>query len=53
LNDTDKNKIIELIKAREKLPKEFICKLFADEEDVFLFWNGRHEDVTKYCPAFS
>ena len=44
LNDTDKNRIIELIKAGEKLPKEFIYKLFADEEDVFLFWNGRKED---------
>ncbi len=46
MNDTDKNRIIELIKAGEKLPKEFIYKLFADEEDVFLFWNGRKEDIT-------
>lgn len=37
LNDTDKNRIIELIKAGEKLHKEFIYKLFVDEEDVFLF----------------
>ncbi len=52
LNDTDKNKIIELIKAGEKLPKEFIYKLFADEEDVFLFWNGRKEDTTNIALPF-
>ncbi len=52
LNDTDKTKIIELIKAGEKLPKEFIYKLFADEEDVFLFWNGRKEDVTNVALPF-
>lgn len=52
LNDTDKNRIIDLIKAGEKLPKEFIYKLFADEEDVFLFWNGRKEDVTNVALPF-
>lgn len=52
LNDTDKNKIIELIKAGEKLPKEYIYKLFADEEDVFLFWNGRKEDITNIALPF-
>lgn len=52
LNENDKNRIIELIKAGEKLPKEFIYKLFADEEDVFLFWNGRKEDVTNVALPF-
>ena len=52
LNDKDKNRIIELIKAGEKLPKEFIYKLFADEEDVFLFWNGRKEDITNITLPF-
>lgn len=52
MNDHDKNHIIELIKAGEKLPKEFIYKLFADEEDVFLFWNGRKEDVTNIALPF-
>jgi len=33
----DKNHIIDLIKAGVKLPKEYIYKLFGDEEDVFLF----------------
>jgi adenine-specific DNA-methyltransferase len=52
MNDTDKNHIIELIKAGEKLPKEYIYKLFADEEDVFLFWNGRKEDITNIALPF-
>lgn len=52
LNDTDKSRIIELIKAGEKLPKEYIYKLFTDEEDVFLFWNGRKEDVTNIALPF-
>ena len=52
LNDTDKDRIIALIKAGEKLPKEYIYKLFADEEDVFLFWNGRKEEVTNVALPF-
>jgi adenine-specific DNA-methyltransferase len=52
LNDNDKKIIIELIKAGEKLPKEFIYKLFSDEEDVFLFWNGRKEEVTNVALPF-
>jgi len=52
LNETDKNRIIELVKAGEKLPKEFIYKLFADEDDVFLFWNGRKEDATNVTLPF-
>lgn len=52
LNEQDKNRVIELIKASEKLPKEYIYKLFADEEDVFLFWNGRKEDVTNIALPF-
>jgi adenine-specific DNA-methyltransferase len=52
MTEQDKLKIIELIKSGEKLPKEFIYKLFADEEDVFLFWNGRKEDVTNVALPF-
>jgi len=52
LNDSDKNRIIELIKAGQKLPKEDIYKLFSGEEDVFLFWNGRKEDVTNIALPF-
>lgn len=52
LNENDKKQIIELIKTGKKLPKEFIYKLFSDEEDVFLFWNGRKEDVTNAALPF-
>ena len=52
MTEKDKNQIIELIKAGQKLPKEYIYKLFADEEDVFLFWNGRKEDVTNIALPF-
>ncbi len=52
MTESDKNKIIEMIKAGEKLPKEFIYKLFSDEEDVFLFWNGRKEEVTNIALPF-
>ncbi len=52
LSDTERNYIIELIKAGEKLPKEYIYKLYADEEDVFLFWNGRKEEVTNVALPF-
>ncbi len=52
LNETEKNNIIELIKAGQKLPKELIYKLFADDEDVFLFWNARKEDVTNIALPF-
>ncbi len=52
LNDSEKNHIIELIKSNEKLPKEYIYKLFDGEEDVFLFWNGRNEEVTNVSLPF-
>ncbi|GAA4090757.1 site-specific DNA-methyltransferase [Mucilaginibacter panaciglaebae] len=52
LNENDKKIIIELVKAGEKLPKELIYKLFSDEEDVFLFWNGRKEEVTNVALPF-
>jgi len=52
LSDTEKETIIDFIKNNEPLPKEYIYKLFADEEDVFLFWNGRSEDVTNVVLPF-
>lgn len=52
MTNADKEKIIALIKAGEKLPKEYIYKLFADEEDVFLFWNGRSEETTNVALPF-
>ena len=52
LSDKDKDEIISLIKEGKLLPKEFIYKLFADDEDVFLFWNNRSEDVTNVVLPF-
>ncbi|MCX8481530.1 MAG: site-specific DNA-methyltransferase, partial [Sediminibacterium sp.] len=52
LNETEKNNIIELIKAGENLPKQLIYTLFANDEDVFLFWNGRKEDITNIALPF-
>ena len=52
MTEQDKSQIIELIKDGKKLPKEYIYKLFTDEEDVFLFWNGRKEEVTNISLPF-
>jgi adenine-specific DNA-methyltransferase len=52
LSDTDKQRVIALIQNGETLPKEYIYKLFADDEDVFLFWNGRKEAVTNIALPF-
>ena len=52
LNETEKNDLINRIKQGQKLPKELIYKLFADDEDVFLFWNGRSEEVTRSVLPF-
>ena len=52
LTEEDKQRIIEMIKRGEKLLKEDIYRLFADEEDVFLFWNGRKEEVINIALPF-
>jgi len=52
LTESEKNEIIELIKQGKPLPKEYIYKLYADDEDVFLFWNGRSETVTNVALPF-
>ncbi len=52
LSDSEKQKIIDSIKEGRPLPKEYIYKLFADDEDVFLFWNGRNETVTNAALPF-
>lgn len=52
LNDNEKQAVIDRIKNNEPLPKEYIYKLFADEEDVFLFWNGRKEEVINIALPF-
>lgn len=50
---TERNKIIELIRQGKKLDKSMIYDLFAgDDEDVFLFWNGRDEQMTNVALPF-
>jgi len=52
LTEQEKELIINEIKAGRTLKKELIYKLFADDEDVFLFWNGRNERVTNAVLPF-
>ncbi len=52
LSETDKQQIINYIKQGRPLPKEYIYKLYQDDEDVFLFWNGRNENVTNAVLPF-
>ena len=52
MTEQEKDLILELIKTGQKLPKEYIYKLYADDEDVFLFWNGRKEEVTNIALPF-
>ena len=48
-----KDEIIARIKRGDKLEKNMIYDLFGgDEEDVFLFWNGRKEEVTNVSLPF-
>jgi adenine-specific DNA-methyltransferase len=52
LSESEKQHIIDLIKEGRSLPKEYIYKLYADDEDVFLFWNGRSETLTNVALPF-
>jgi len=52
LTDKEKQEVLSLIQSGQSLPKDYIYKLFADEEDVFLFWNGRKEEVTNVALPF-
>jgi hypothetical protein len=52
LSDAEKEIILDHIKNNRPLPKEYIYKLFADDEDVFLFWNGRKEEVANVSLPF-
>ncbi len=45
LTDKEKEILISYIKQGRAIPKKYIYKLYADQEDVFLFWNGRNENV--------
>ena len=52
LTENEKQEILGFIQEGKSLPKEFIYKLIADDEDVFLFWNGRNEKVTNAVLPF-
>ncbi len=53
MTDIRKNEIIEFIRQGKKLDKSMIYDLFAgDDEDVFLFWNGRDEQMTNVALPF-
>ncbi len=45
LTKKEKEQVLNLIKEGKTLPKELLYKLSKDDEDVFLFWNGRTEEV--------
>ena len=45
LTGKEKEQALNLIKEGKTLPKELLYKLSKDDEDVFLFWNGRSEEV--------
>lgn len=52
LSDSEKQQIIQSIQNNQPIAKELIYKMYADEEDVFLFWNGRKEDITNVSLPF-
>ncbi|MBU4443816.1 site-specific DNA-methyltransferase, partial [bacterium] len=52
LTEKEKQQILDSIKEGRALPKEYVYKLYADDEDVFLFWNGRNETVINAALPF-
>ncbi|MHA1305245.1 MAG: DNA methyltransferase, partial [Candidatus Heimdallarchaeaceae archaeon] len=52
LSDKEKEQVINLIKEGKSIPKELLYKMARDDEDVFLFWNGRSEEVTNAVLPF-
>lgn len=52
LSDKEKELVIQAIKNNQPIPKEYIYKMHSNEEDVFLFWNGRKEDITNVTLPF-
>lgn len=52
LSDKEKQQIIQAIQNNQPIDKALIYKMYADEEDVFLFWNGRKEDITNVALPF-
>ena len=52
LSEKEKDQVISLIKEGKIIPKELLYKMAKDDEDVFLFWNGRNEEVTNVVLPF-
>lgn len=52
LTENEKNEVINLIKENKTIPKHYLYKMAKDNEDVFLFWNGRKEEVTNAILPF-
>jgi len=52
LSEKEKEQVITLIKEGGIIPKELLYKMAKDDEDVFLFWNGRNEEVTNAVLPF-
>ena len=52
LSEKEKDQVITLIKEGKIIPKELLYKMAKDDEDVFLFWNGRNEEVTNAVLPF-
>jgi len=52
LSEKEKEQVINLIKEGKIIPKELLYKMAKDDEDVFLFWNGRNEEVTNAVLPF-
>lgn len=59
MNEQDKNQIIELIKAGKQLPKEYIYKLFAEEDvilsepkDNYIFLDAEESAEGIFCTSF-
>ena len=41
LSNKEKEQVVNLIKEGKTIPKKLLYKMSKDDEDVFLFWNGR------------
>jgi DNA modification methylase len=52
LSENEKEQVINLIKVGKIIPKELLYKMAKDDEDVFLFWNGRNEELTNVVLPF-
>lgn len=52
LSEKETEQVIDLIKEGKIISKKLLYKLAKDDEDVFLFWNGRNEEVTNVVLPF-